>query len=52
MAVIGLEALKIPVANVNCFITDSKYVLMLLNKGWVFQWESKAFKKEKNPICG
>jgi ribonuclease HI len=49
MAVIaGLEALKIPGSNVNVY-TDSKYVSDAVGKGWVFQWESKAFKKKKNP---
>ena len=49
MAVIaGLKALKIPGSNVAVY-TDSKYVADAVNKGWVFQWESKAFKKKKNP---
>ena len=49
MAVIaGLEALKIPGSNVAVY-TDSKYVADAVNKGWVFRWESKAFKKKKNP---
>jgi ribonuclease HI len=49
MAVIaGLEALKIKDSNVVIF-TDSKYVADAVNNGWVFQWESKAFKKKKNP---
>jgi ribonuclease HI len=29
--------------------TDSKYVADSVEKGWVFQWESKSFKKKKNP---
>jgi ribonuclease HI len=49
MAVIaGLEALKIPDSNVIVY-TDSKYVTDAVCKGWIFQWESKAFKKKKNP---
>lgn len=49
MAVIaGLEALKIPGSNVVVY-TDSKYVADSVEKGWVLQWESKAFKKKKNP---
>ena len=49
MAVIaGLEALKIPGSKVVIY-TDSKYVADSIGKGWVFQWESKAFKKKKNP---
>jgi ribonuclease HI len=49
MAVIaGLEALKISGSKVLIY-TDSKYVADAVEKGWVFQWESKAFKKKKNP---
>jgi ribonuclease HI len=49
MAVIaGLEALKIPGTRAVVY-TDSKYVADSVEKGWVFQWESKAFKKKKNP---
>ena len=44
----GLEALKIPGSKVVIY-TDSKYVADSVEKGWVFQWESKAFKKKKNP---
>ena len=49
MAVIsGLEALKIAGSKVVIY-TDSKYVADSVEKGWVFQWESKEFKKKKNP---
>jgi ribonuclease HI len=49
MAVIeGLEALKIAGSKVIVY-TDSKYVADSVEKGWVFQWESKGFKKKKNP---
>jgi ribonuclease HI len=44
----GLEALKIPQSKVVIY-TDSKYVSDSVEKGWVFQWESKGFKKKKNP---
>ena len=44
----GLEALKIPGSRVVIY-TDSKYVADSVEKGWVFQWESKAFKNKKNP---
>jgi ribonuclease HI len=44
----GLEALKKPGSKVVVY-TDSKYVADSVEKGWVFQWESKAFKKKKNP---
>ena len=43
----GLEALKIPGSKVVIY-TDSKYVADSVEKGWVFQWESKGFKKKKN----
>ncbi len=49
MAVIsGLESLKIPGSCVVIY-TDSRYVADSVEKGWLFQWESKAFKKKKNP---
>lgn len=48
MAVIaGLESLKIPGSRVVIY-TDSKYVADSVEKGWIFQWEAKAFKKKKN----
>jgi len=48
MAVIaGLESLKIPGSKVTVY-TDSRYVADSVEKGWLFQWESKAFKKKKN----
>jgi ribonuclease HI len=46
--IVGLEALKIPGSRVVIY-TDSKYVADSVEKGWVFQWESRAFKKKKNP---
>lgn len=48
MAVIrGLEALKRKDLKVKIY-TDSKYVSEAVNQGWVFQWETKRFKKKKN----
>lgn len=44
----GLEALKISGSKVVVY-TDSRYVSDSVEKGWVFQWESKGFKKKKNP---
>lgn len=44
----GLEALKKPGSKVTVY-TDSKYVADAVSKGWLLQWESKAFKKKKNP---
>lgn len=46
--IVGLESLKIPGSNVVIY-TDSKYVADSVEKGWLFQWESKGFKKRKNP---
>jgi ribonuclease HI len=49
MAVIrGLEAIKWKNASVKIY-TDSKYVSEAVNKGWLFEWERKSFKKKKNP---
>jgi len=45
--IVGLESLKIPGSNVVVY-TDSKYVADSVEKGWVFQWESKGFRKKKN----
>lgn len=45
--IIGLEALKRLKSNVVVY-TDSKYVADSVEKGWLFQWEAKAFKKKKN----
>lgn len=44
----GLESLKKPGSKVTVY-TDSRYVADAVEKGWVFQWESKAFRKKKNP---
>jgi ribonuclease HI len=44
----GLETLKKHGCNVAIY-TDSRYVADAVEKGWVFQWESKNFKKKKNP---
>jgi ribonuclease HI len=43
----GLETLKKAGSRVVIY-TDSKYVADSVEKGWVFQWETKAFKKKKN----
>ncbi|MDX2444856.1 MAG: ribonuclease HI [Bacteroidales bacterium] len=44
----GLEALK-NAGSVVTIYTDSKYVSDAVEKGWVFGWERKGFKKKKNP---
>jgi ribonuclease HI len=43
----GLEALKRDGLKVKIY-TDSRYVSDAVNKGWVFGWEAKRFKKKKN----
>ncbi len=43
----GLEALKFKGSDVVIY-TDSKYIADAVNKGWVFQWERKSFRKKKN----
>ena len=44
----GLQALKRDDLRVK-IISDSKYVCDSVDKGWVFNWEAKGFKKKKNP---
>ncbi len=44
----ALEALKSEGSKVTIY-TDSKYVADAIEKGWVFNWEKKNFKKKKNP---
>src|SRR5512133_672593 len=46
--IVALESLKIPGCNVTVY-TDSRYVADAVEKGWLFQWESKSFKGKKNP---
>ena len=43
----GLETLRRDDIKVNIY-TDSRYVSDAVNKGWVFNWEVKRFKKKKN----
>ncbi len=43
----GLETLKRGDLKVRIY-TDSRYVSDAVNKGWVFNWEVKRFKKKKN----
>ncbi len=48
MAVIkGLEALKFAGSHVTV-VSDSKYVVDAIKKGWLFNWEKKGWKKVKN----
>lgn len=49
LAVIAaLEALKGEGHEVTV-VSDSKYVVDAVEKGWVFDWERKRFAKKKNP---
>jgi ribonuclease HI len=46
-AIKGLEALKKNGTPVKLY-TDSQYLANAVNKGWIFDWERKHFKKKKN----
>jgi ribonuclease HI len=46
--IVALETLKYEGSQVTVY-TDSKYVSESVEKGWVFDWEKKNFKKKKNP---
>ncbi|MCB2197110.1 MAG: ribonuclease HI [Bacteroidetes bacterium] len=46
--IVALEQLKFANSEVEIY-TDSKYVADAVEKGWVFDWEKKQFKKKKNP---
>ena len=46
--IVGLEKLKAPKTTV-LIVSDSKYVVDSVEKGWVFCWEKKYFKDKKNP---
>jgi len=43
----GLEAIKKGGWDVLIY-SDSKYVVDAIEKGWLWQWEKKGFKKKKN----
>ncbi|HEX4887273.1 MAG TPA: ribonuclease HI [Luteibaculaceae bacterium] len=45
--IVGLEAIKAPGAKVTV-VSDSKYVVDSVDKGWVFGWVKKGFKDKKN----
>ncbi|MBK8340392.1 MAG: ribonuclease HI [Flavobacteriales bacterium] len=47
-AIAALEALKKHGMDVT-IVSDSKYVVDSVEKGWVFDWEKKGFAKRKNP---
>ncbi|MBN2481758.1 MAG: ribonuclease HI [Bacteroidales bacterium] len=44
----GLEALKIENSKVTVY-SDSAYIVNAVEKGWLFEWERKQFRKKKNP---
>ncbi|MCI1751983.1 MAG: ribonuclease HI [Flavobacteriales bacterium] len=46
--IVALEALKGEGQDVTV-ISDSKYVVDSVEKGWVFGWEKKGFAKKANP---
>ena len=46
--IVGLEKLKNPNMKV-LVVSDSKYVIDSVVKGWVFGWEKKGFVGKKNP---
>jgi ribonuclease HI len=46
--IVGLEKLKTPGTSV-LVVSDSKYVVDSVSKGWVFGWEKKGYKDKKNP---
>ncbi|NMH27638.1 ribonuclease HI [Flavobacterium silvaticum] len=46
--IVGLEKLLRPKTKVQV-VSDSKYVIDSVVKGWVFSWEKKGFAGKKNP---
>ena len=46
--IVGIEKLKKPNMKV-LVVSDSKYVIDSVVKGWVFGWEKKNFTGKKNP---
>jgi ribonuclease HI len=46
--IMGLEALKRSGCTV-IVVSDSKYVVDAVEKGWVFNWERKGYAGKKNP---
>ncbi|WP_298148742.1 ribonuclease HI [Flavobacterium sp.] len=46
--IVGLEHIRIENAEV-LVVSDSKYVVDAVMKGWVFGWVQKGFKDKKNP---
>lgn len=46
--IVGLEKLRQPGMSV-LVVSDSKYVVDAVEKGWVMGWEKKGFQGKKNP---
>ncbi len=46
--IVALEALKNESSEVTVY-SDSKYVVDAVEKGWIYAWEKKQYKKIKNP---
>jgi len=46
--IVGLEAIRWEHANVTV-VSDSKYVVDAITKGWLDQWVRKGFAGKKNP---
>ncbi|MBT8196369.1 MAG: ribonuclease HI [Bacteroidia bacterium] len=46
--IVALETIKKEGQTVRIY-SDSKYVVDAVEKGWVFGWEKKNFKKKANP---
>lgn len=46
--IVGLRALKTAEVDVEV-VSDSKYVVDAINKGWLHGWVKKGFKGKKNP---
>ncbi len=44
--IVALETIKVEQAEVTVY-SDSKYVVDAIEKGWVFTWVKKGFKKKK-----
>jgi len=44
----GLESIKVPNSEITV-VSDSKYVVDAVEKGWLFGWIKKGFKDKKNP---
>ena len=49
--IVALEALKTNKHPVTVY-SDSKYVVDAIEKGWLFGWEKKGFKKKRMSIFG